>query len=297
MGSQFVRSSAFLAVFGMVATAASGGGSPQFIVTGESRSLMTATNVSTIDELFDSDSEFALAGDFDPFDESVDALASAPVRGGTAFVSAEAAQQSSFSSGALFASGTFASIGGSPGGADVDTETFNVFMTSFQVDATGPVMLRLHGFAFGEPGTTFQRARVTVFLLKNGVAMFFASTDGLESGTMLELDELIEAQPGNYSLQVIGNSFLADPVPGDPTISVLPKTVMQGGFNINLSFAAPSPDLSGDGIVNGTDLAMLLGAWGSCPAGELCGADLTVDGIVNGEDLAFLLGAWGPVGR
>lgn len=47
-------------------------------------------------------------------------------------------------------------------------------------------------------------------------------------------------------------------------------------------------DLSGDAIVNGADLAQLLGQWsGAGPA------DLNGDGVVNGADLAALLGAWG----
>ena len=48
-------------------------------------------------------------------------------------------------------------------------------------------------------------------------------------------------------------------------------------------------DLDGDGNVGGSDLTILLGAWGSNdPA-----ADLTGDGIVGGADLTVLLGCWG----
>ncbi|MGA1466671.1 MAG: M14 family metallopeptidase [Phycisphaerales bacterium] len=47
-------------------------------------------------------------------------------------------------------------------------------------------------------------------------------------------------------------------------------------------------DLDGDGVVNGADLAVLLGGWGGAGAGDLDG-----DGIVGGADLAVLLGAWG----
>jgi hypothetical protein len=47
-------------------------------------------------------------------------------------------------------------------------------------------------------------------------------------------------------------------------------------------------DLTGDGVVNGDDLGILLGAWGpgSGPA------DLDLDGNVDGNDLGLLLGAW-----
>ena len=50
-------------------------------------------------------------------------------------------------------------------------------------------------------------------------------------------------------------------------------------------------DLNDDGFVDGTDLGMLLNAWGACTG--TCPADLDGDGYVNGEDLGTMLGAWG----
>ena len=54
-------------------------------------------------------------------------------------------------------------------------------------------------------------------------------------------------------------------------------------------FADPCPeDLNNDGVVNGADLGLLLGSWGTG------GEDINGDGVVNGADLGLLLGAWGP---
>ena len=50
---------------------------------------------------------------------------------------------------------------------------------------------------------------------------------------------------------------------------------------------ASGPDLDGNGVVNGADLAILLGNWGGSGTGDLDG-----NGTVNGADLAALLGAW-----
>ncbi|MBX3355703.1 MAG: hypothetical protein KF724_08395 [Phycisphaeraceae bacterium] len=55
----------------------------------------------------------------------------------------------------------------------------------------------------------------------------------------------------------------------------------------------PCPsDLDGNGVVNGADLALVLGSWGdashSLPIGDING-----DGVVNGLDLALVLGSWG----
>lgn len=60
-------------------------------------------------------------------------------------------------------------------------------------------------------------------------------------------------------------------------------------------------DLSGDGVVEAFDLAILLGAWGPCPEpcvpgppASNCTADLSGDCLVEAFDLALLLGTWGP---
>jgi polyhydroxybutyrate depolymerase len=47
-------------------------------------------------------------------------------------------------------------------------------------------------------------------------------------------------------------------------------------------------DYNGDLVINGSDLATLLGFW------NLPGADLDGDGNTNGADLSLLLGGWGP---
>jgi hypothetical protein len=50
----------------------------------------------------------------------------------------------------------------------------------------------------------------------------------------------------------------------------------------------PLGDFSGDGIVNGIDLGILLGDWGTD-----CRGDLDHDGTIGDDDLDLLLGAWG----
>jgi hypothetical protein len=50
------------------------------------------------------------------------------------------------------------------------------------------------------------------------------------------------------------------------------------------------PDINDDGVVDGTDLGLMLGAWGAC---DQCASDLNGDGNVNGDDLGTLLAGWG----
>lgn len=55
-----------------------------------------------------------------------------------------------------------------------------------------------------------------------------------------------------------------------------------------------TPDLNGDGWVNGIDLGLLLGAYGS--TGNALPEDLNRDGVVDSDDLGMLLAAWGRIG-
>lgn len=50
-------------------------------------------------------------------------------------------------------------------------------------------------------------------------------------------------------------------------------------------------DLDLNGVVDGTDLGVILGNWGNSGAG-----DLDCNGVVDGSDLGRVFGAWGPCG-
>jgi len=71
--------------------------------------------------------------------------------------------------------------------------------------------------------------------------------------------------------------------PYEPVRSATP----QAGAGAGASCAA---DLTGDGVIDASDLLVLLGAWGPNPGHA---ADLNHDGIVDTADLLVLLGAWG----
>ena len=69
--------------------------------------------------------------------------------------------------------------------------------------------------------------------------------------------------------------------PGQSTVVVRSTMLSHGG-------TVEPADLTGDGIVDGVDLAVLLAAWGV--AGHP--ADINGDGVVDGLDLAVLLARW-----
>jgi len=59
-------------------------------------------------------------------------------------------------------------------------------------------------------------------------------------------------------------------------------------LSVTVTASGNPADLDGDGVVNGSDLALLLNQWGAPGS-----ADLDGDGIVGGGDLAILLNGWG----
>ncbi|MBX3356259.1 MAG: lamin tail domain-containing protein [Phycisphaeraceae bacterium] len=65
------------------------------------------------------------------------------------------------------------------------------------------------------------------------------------------------------------------------------------GFYPRVTQPSTPGDANGDGVVNGADIAIVLGNWGSCPGGAPgCAGDLNGDGVVDGADIAFVLGNW-----
>lgn len=75
---------------------------------------------------------------------------------------------------------------------------------------------------------------------------------------------------------------------GPADMTVVAQLVHPDG---SLGSPAHPADFNGDGAIDGEDLSILLGAWGSCSFSP-CMGDLDHDGLINGNDLAILLGAW-----
>jgi predicted outer membrane repeat protein len=84
---------------------------------------------------------------------------------------------------------------------------------------------------------------------------------------------------------VIGGSAFCGSVGGD-----IVGSWEEGDPNSFETNCSPIADLDGNGLVDGADLTMLLGVWGT--TGGDVGADLDLDGLVDGADLTLLLGAW-----
>jgi hypothetical protein len=110
-------------------------------------------------------------------------------------------------------------------------------------------------------------------------ASFIDATNGGATGPTAGFP-LTQNLISNFTYLIIAGSYTA-------------QTSITGNLKID-GPAQPIPclsDLNQDHIVNGADLGLLLGAWGTCPSP--CTADLNNNGIVDGADLGLMLGAWG----
>ncbi|MCA9284456.1 MAG: hypothetical protein KDA22_04530 [Phycisphaerales bacterium] len=109
------------------------------------------------------------------------------------------------------------------------------------------------------------------------IGALFADAGGGTIPTVFEAARLVSA---GGSLHVVGHAMIEDEHGQSVTRSVYVR------------FPAPPiavpGDLDGDGLVTGSDLGLLLSAYGSADPS----ADLDGDGVVDGSDLGILLAAW-----
>jgi len=72
------------------------------------------------------------------------------------------------------------------------------------------------------------------------------------------------------------------------------KAAVGGAGTVSMTCTPSAPpcpaDVDGNGAVDGGDLAIVLGSWGTCAG---CAADVDGNGTVDGGDLATVLGSWG----
>ncbi|MCA9284330.1 MAG: hypothetical protein KDA22_03895 [Phycisphaerales bacterium] len=153
-----------------------------------------------------------------------------------------------------------------------------------QLAANGDTVVELGGLADGE----YDRLSVTGAATVGGRLVV-----ALDDGFLPEAGDMFVVVTGN---PVIGTFDCRDlPATRDLYWRVVAtsSTVTLVATNVPTSPA----DLNADGFVDGTDLGLLLGAWGDCVAADCCFGDLSGDGSVGGADLGLLLGDWTTRGR
>jgi len=108
-------------------------------------------------------------------------------------------------------------------------------------------------------------------------------------GTSPALDSGSNASvPAGVTTDFAGNPRFTDSPAADTGSGTAP-VVDRGAYEWQPEAPACAADISGDGAVDGFDLAAVLSGWGGSGS-----ADINGDGTVNGLDLTAILSAWGP---
>lgn len=133
----------------------------------------------------------------------------------------------------------------------------------------------------------------------------FSNVDWTVGSTPGEVSWSTEAYAANVNANALRFGTLYNfrfdattpPTAGSGTIALFkPVTATSTATTAGVAIPVPSAvptllgDLNDDGVVDGADLSILLGAWGTDGSGT--GADLNGDGAVDGADLSIFLGAW-----
>jgi hypothetical protein len=169
-------------------------------------------------------------------------------------------------------------VGASPGAAFVDRFT-NTASAVWSVELGGYIPGTEHDLLFVLAGPAQLDGVLDVQMIDAGNGVFVPQEG--DSFIILRASRTLNGVFSNSPISYgSGNVYLWSVVYDRSTVS------------LQLDEIVPCPaDLNADGMVDGADLGMLLGAWGPCKA---CPADLTNDDTVDGADLGTLLGAWGP---
>ena len=139
------------------------------------------------------------------------------------------------------------------------------------------------------------------------VAPATQSTFRVEGDISFQVDrDSLHSVGGNYTLYVVNPANGAQIYPGTLLRRGVPYILRFGQVTSGVGFSTSAAgtlrienappvcagDVTQNGAVDGTDLAAVLGSWGTAGLGEYV-TDIDADGIVGGEDLAVVLSAWG----
>ena len=149
------------------------------------------------------------------------------------------------------------------------------------------------GFAFTPSEIVIQTGDTVQWVWQGGMHNVVSGVPGAPDGHFVSGEPTSEV--GTTFEVTFDQAFLDDhPMPDNvyPYFCLPHAPVMQGTITVEPKKFVPG-DLNEDGVVDVSDLLMLLGAWGECGEGETCTGDLNGDSTVDVSDLLMLLGQWG----
>ncbi len=127
-----------------------------------------------------------------------------------------------------------------------------------------------------------EKGQLTTLIGDPGLPFFDGGSISSQSVVMnIEHLHVTGLQPGDYVIEVVDMGCDGEAETDVAVAWLMPEQPVIVG------------DLNGDGVVDGSDLIQLLGAWGPCDDCKNCPEDLDGDCIVGSPDLIMLLGNWG----
>jgi hypothetical protein len=161
------------------------------------------------------------------------------------------------------------------GGAGSTDPTIEQLVTTLEPGAA----YRLTGDFRGESIASSPVGGVSFAVDIDGIAMFTAQAVDLTTWRQFAIDFTPSASSVMIRLRAETNGTDNDFAIDNITLVLI---------------AAPcAGDVTGNGLVDGLDLAAVLGAWGTGGKGEFP-TDRNDDGVVDAQDLALVLSGWGP---
>lgn len=163
---------------------------------------------------------------------------------------------------------------GAAGGIQVETISF-------------PEIQNPRSIRFGPTGEMMVIGDGSVKVLRR-VVTGVAGGGGADGSWQLDPTDPFHGQVASPPFAVVGSRTNHDPAEHDtPGWMDIPADQL---LPIGTETVECVADLNDDGVVNGADITIVLGAWGTSSGIP----DLNSDGIVNGGDITILLGNWGP---
>ncbi len=248
----------------------------------DSRTAMALANTTQCpDQGFTSNTEAPET--FEPFSVTIEADQSCD--DGTAH--AAATQQSEVSTTSMSGFGTTLAVASGALPGVIHAIPRSTFEVTFQVTQSQDMVIDASLLTAGDHGPPVIFAHSTVRLWSDWEDPIFSHIHTSETPGFFEIAETVTLEPGEYTIRVESAIAIDGVVPPDANAGATFEFDMQ---------LTPTPfpgDLNGDGIVDVSDLLILLAAWGPCDDERDCPADLNGDGTVNVSDLLLLLANWG----
>jgi hypothetical protein len=177
-------------------------------------------------------------------------------------------------------------VGGTAGQADVDGGTTTLVSPNFALAGANDPRVEFWAWYSNEGGSSPYSDRMPVELSADGGATWVTALTIWENARAWVRREIRVEDFFPAPVAQVRVRFRASDLGSGSLVEAAIDDVRITTATVDCEPLTPA-DLNSDGVVDGADLGILLGNWGSAGAGDLDGS-----GTVDGIDLGLLLGSW-----